>query len=274
MAGIATRDDRLSKSIRGSLPMMSSDGTGEYVVVIPDSIAGGQFEAEARSTESLPPDTRYVKQSRLVGLTPRLQVTDAGLTPDANESRPWVMRSRITIRATSQRQATVAEASFHVDRALTSRLRAGDVMHVARTYRAGLGLSVIRDDELVVAVGAVSSVPLGRGVVASYPGGLIRAAEDIFRVRAPDFEFHERPVEFTIGAEIAILYRGRREMSDYEVIARHGWFSHASGGDRDECVAIYRREACGEVAAQASAMLLDDPRAISLVDFETDHDLD
>ena len=65
-------------------------------------------------------------------------------------------------------------------------LRPGDALHISRTRCAGVGLSVLRESQLVAAAGAVSAVPLGAEVTVSHPGDLVRQAEAIFRVRDPD----------------------------------------------------------------------------------------
>ena len=90
------------------------------------------------------------------GLEPTLTICDAAPPTNASPERPWVLRSRFTVNGGEQ------SGTFHVDRSLTSALRAGDVIHIAQTERGGLGLSVLRNQRLVVAVGAISVVPLGR----------------------------------------------------------------------------------------------------------------
>ena len=60
-------------------------------------------------------------------------------------------------------------------------------------------LSVIRSGELIVAVGAVTAVPLGQEVQATIPRDLMEAAEDVFRRRDPGFHFRESPVEIAVS---------------------------------------------------------------------------
>jgi hypothetical protein len=203
-----------------------------------------------------------VRDSRLVGLAPALQFTDAGLTPDAGPRRPWVLRSCVTLTATARLHATVSAASFHIDKAVTSRIRTGDLIHLVRTMSGGLGLSVIRDGELVVAVGAITAVPLGRGVVARIPADLIAAAEGIFRQRDPGFRLPECPLEVGVDRAVSVLCRGRRTLGAYEVFVEHGFLDGIPG--TAECAAICRTGLCSPEAANASAMLLAGPGALTI----------
>jgi hypothetical protein len=237
--------------------VMSPGGTFDYVAVVPHRSDDGSFECRARMREPVAPP-----EDRLVGLAPVVRVTDAGLTPNAGPQRPWVLRSRITLSASARAQAAVAEASFHVDKALTSSLKADDLLHMARTACGGLGLSVIRGGELVVAVGAVTAVPLGRGVEARIPLDMVAVAEAAFRQRDPEFEFPEWPVEITINSAVSVLYRGTRELGQYAVRVEHGFLPGEPG--QEVCAAICRRDACADIAANASAVLVDDQAALSL----------
>jgi hypothetical protein len=184
------------------------------------------------------------------------------MTPDASAERPRVIRSQISLIASDRRRATMARVSFHVDKALISCLRAGDVLHLSRTECAGIGVSVLRQGTLVVAVGAVTAVPLGSGVAATIPTELIERAADVFREGDEEFEFPESPLEIRVGSSRSVLFSGRRTFGDYGVIVVHG-FREGDPGDH-ECAAIYRTTACPETAAHASAMLLDLPDVISM----------
>jgi hypothetical protein len=237
-------------------------GTFEYMAIVPERSSGGEFECRAGSRERSVGTSDDVHGAWLVGLTPLLRVADAGLTPDAGPQRPWVLRSRITLTASGRPQATVAEAAFHVDKALTSRVRPGDELHLARTAAGGVGFSVIRGGELVMAVGALTAVPLGRRVVARIPMDLVASAEAVFRTRDPKFEFRGGPVEVSVSGSAAILYGGRRTVADYELFVLHGFLRGMPGVD--ECGALWQDGQCPEVAAQASAMLMDGPDALAI----------
>ena len=232
-------------------------GTFAYVAVVPDD--GGVFECAARPAEPLL-DT----EARLVGLSPSLHVSDAGLTPDANSERPLVMRSLIRLTATARRRASVAEASFHVDRALARSMRAGDVVHLVRTAEAGLGLSVLRGQTLVAAAGDLTAVPLGPAVSATVPMDLVRAAEAVFRERDPEFSLSlaMSPLEVHIEGECVMLTHGRRQLGLYELEGDHGV---RTGRDVHVPAAIFRRDLCPDVAAFASALLMVQADALTTV---------
>ena len=86
---------------------------------------------------------------------PKVRVTDAGPPSDPGLRPPWSLRkrSRITLVATAQAQASVAEASFYIDKTLTDCAKAGDQMHLSRDAGCGLGFSLIRGGKLVAAAG-------------------------------------------------------------------------------------------------------------------------
>jgi hypothetical protein len=241
---------------------MPASGTFDYVAIVPERSGDSEFECGGDVRERIVTTGDDLRDCRLVGVAPLIRVTDAGLTPDAGPRRPWVMRSRITLTASGRRQATVAEVSFHVDQALTSSMRMGDEIHLARTACGGLGLSVIRGGELVVAAGAVTAVPLGRRVRARIPMDLIARAKAVFRELDPDFEFSEQPLEVSVSGSPSILNRGRRTVEEYQIFVVHGFLRGIPG--TDECGAIFHQGQCPDVAAHASAMLMDGPDALSI----------
>jgi hypothetical protein len=87
---------------------------------------------------------------RLVGGAPTLEIGKA----------------RLVLKAAGRRRATVSSASFSIDPGVPQILEADDVVHLVRTDTGDLALSVLRRDELVVAIGAVTVVPLGLAVKA------------------------------------------------------------------------------------------------------------
>lgn len=238
-------------------------GTFDYFLTVPKRIGDGGFSGRAVVREPFDLCGDDLADCRLVGVAPVVDVTDAGLTPDASPQRPWVARSRITLTASTRRQASVAAASFHIDKALTSCMREGDVLHLSRTSCAGLGLSVLRDGTLVVAVGAVTSVPLGSQIVATIPSDLIAQAKAAFHNGDPTFELAEWPLDITINGTRNILGAGRRTVGPYRVFVVHGYVANMPPGT-DACAAIFRRDVCPDVAADASAMLMDRPDALSM----------
>lgn len=70
--------------------MLPPCGTFDYVVLVPADVREGTFEAKAALREPILATGDDLHDSRPVGHAPRVCVEDAGLTPDANASRPWV----------------------------------------------------------------------------------------------------------------------------------------------------------------------------------------
>ena len=193
---------------------------------------------------------------RLTGHSPYLEVTDGGRTPNPSVSRPSVFRSRLRLIASERKNSTVSSASFYVAKDLTSRFKPGDVLHMARTGCGGLGLSLLRENRLVFAVGAVSSVPLGDGVQAATRSLLVREAESVFRKVDPKFEFPELPLQISIGGHSRILFRGWLELGDYVSWVEHGYLPCIPGVN--ECASIALKGACGASPSSLTAQLLND----------------
>jgi hypothetical protein len=228
--------------------MIPSSGTFDYVTTVPATVDGGPWPLRAPH-----------RADGLVGPNPSLVIADAGLTPNPGwESgiwRPEVLRHRLTLRASGRKGATVARASLYVDRGITAALRAGDELHLTRTGCGFLGLSVLRGELLVVAVGAVTAVPLGSHVSARVPHDLVEAAATPFKLPDPHFEFPELPIEVTVEARRALLIGHRRcQLGGYEITMVHGHLPGTPGVN--ESVAIARTGLCSEMAAVSSAQLL------------------
>jgi hypothetical protein len=185
---------------------------------------------------------------RLLGHAPLLQAVEYN-------REKWQLLSQVTLSATEKKHAIASSFSFNVDRELIAMLRANDVMHISRTYCAGLGLSILRDGELVAAAGAVIDVPLGPTVSVRHPRQLIEQAEAIFRVRDPEYHMRNYPVELRVGDVLHILHEGLPTIGDYEILVRHGHIWGIPG--TDECVSIERLKVCPSTAAHHSAQLME-----------------
>jgi len=162
-------------------------------------------------------------------MTPDLRVS-----PYTGYSRPKVLLSRLTLRASSGDRANVAGFSFCVDQAFTRSWRAGDVLHVARTGCAGLGVSVLRGSRLIAAIGAVTAVPHGALVNVRFPRDAIREAEGVFRGLDAGFRFAELPIEVQIESERRVLYRGRPRICrslGVRSVVKHVVFHYRSRSD-------------------------------------------
>lgn len=132
----------------------------------------------------------------------------------------------------------------------------------------------------MAAAGAITAVPLGNGIEVRIPEDLISAAESVFQKRDQDFEFPELPVEIKIEglrerygeslshnlpnplSDAFISYGGIAIMGDYTVIVRHGRFQIEDGPS--ESVSICDKQMLTHAAGEFTAMLLDDPEALSI----------
>ena len=236
--------------------MMPPCGGFDYVARLADPTATGGFTSRASVRVPVPATGDKLTENRLVGLEPTFSIEDAGLEPNPGPVRPFVLRSRLTFTALSSRRATTKSACLHVDKALTSRLRAGDLVHVARSSNGGVGLSVIRSDILIVAVGAVTNVPLGTGVSVAVPWDLVERTEAIFAERSPGFSFREWPLELRVGSETVIQFEGKATLGRYEADIVHAARRGIPG--ESECAAIYLAELFPYAVIHASAILIND----------------
>ena len=185
---------------------------------------------------------------RLVGHAPMLQAIDV-------ERQPWQLYARLTLTASDQ-QPGVRSASLTVERGIVRVLRRGDVLYLTRTACGGIGLSILRQDQLVAAAGAITSVPLGLGVSARNPFDLVDQAEAVFRQRDRNYQLADRPIELEIAGESRILHNGRLQMGPYEVFVRHGSSLGLPGLDASASIEL--RGVCPDTAAHTTAQLLDE----------------
>ena len=211
-------------------------------------------------------DRRDVRLPSLAAAHPRLRIEEAGLTPNAGYSggvwRPSVLRARFSLTADPSSPLTGMTRAFHLDLALARALKPGDTLHLSRTPCGGIGVSVLRSGRLVVAVGAVTSVPLGKDIVVRIPRDLIAEAEAVFKRRDPSFGFAEYPLEITVGSETLLepasclaRFSSRPERaSAYEIVVWQGFRCGIPG--TDVSAAIFSRRLCSAPGAHASAQLL------------------
>jgi hypothetical protein len=234
---------------------MSIEDTFHYVAVIPDR-AGTEFTCATEGVER--PESNWAGDfdRRLVGYKPLLEVRDGGATPDPGTLNPATQRSRITLIATDKNSSLVERISFFLDSGLITALRAGDTLQIARSFHGRIGVSAIRGDELIFAVGAVCAVSLGKGLQIHTPLDLVNEAESVFRKRYPEFRLSEHPIEIIVGNERWIGYRCNRRFGLLQIFSLHGYRTALLTGT-DECVSIARIGACQSVDANVSAFFLD-----------------
>jgi len=106
-------------------------------------------------------------------------------------------------------------------------------------------------------------VPLGELVHVRIPSNVIEEGERVFRNYDPEFEFGHLPVEIRLGEHTRIVHGGRFRLQCYEVYVEHGFYRGLPG--QSECMSIALMGTCPDVAAIASAQLLDLPDALEIV---------
>jgi len=124
------------------------------------------------------------------------------------------MRSRITFSAT---EPCAGRFRLLLCGSIVRALRTGDLMHFARNASGDLAMSVLRNGELIVAVGAVCPVPLGPDIQARYPHDLVEQATAVFRQRDPEFNFIETPLEI-VADRTFVLWRGRSGVAGADTV--------------------------------------------------------
>lgn len=242
--------------------MMLPSGTFDYVGVVPDDWRRPSAPWRLRDTSAANPHSGnpHSSDDRLTGLSPFLEIEDAGVTPGAVVSpytatvRPFVTLSRLTLRADGRERAAVAAFSFCVDQSLLQAMRPGDHLYLTRTLCAGLGLSIVRDERLVAAAGALTHVPLGSPVRVQHPAEALQRAEAELKTLDPTFEFHETPIEVVADVR-RVLYRGHHRVGKYALFVEHGFLPGLPG--KDECGALADVERCPLVGATCSAQLME-----------------
>ena len=262
--------------------MIPPSGTFDYQLIVPEARSEGGFECGAETRIPVVRSGSNLQDDRLIGISPQVSVSDAGPPSTPGLRPPWSLlkRSRITLVATARDQASVAEASFYIDKTFIDCAKAGDHMHLSRNSGGGLAVSLIRGGKLLAAAGALTAVPLGNGTEVRIPQDLISAAESVFQKRDPDFEFIEQPVEIKIeglrerhGQSLSrkrrnpltdafISFGGGEIIGDYRVLVRRGCF--AIEGGQSESLSICDKQMFTHAAGESAAMLLDGPEALSI----------
>lgn len=202
--------------------MISHEGTFEYKA---------EFKAEGFSASDVVLHGETVHGEtikRLVGHRPLI--------------RFW--NDRLILVASDQTNASVRNVSFRIGDSFPLGARPGDQLYVVRTGAGGFGLSLLRQETLILAVGAAAAVHLGPVIkVIRCPNNSGAMAADTW-------------LQFRV-AEEQLLARDRSwcELEDYCIYVERGWEDSTPG--IDECVAICQaRDGDLMFAAVRSAILL------------------
>ena len=186
-----------------------------------------------------------------------LTIRDAGMAPPPTRSYqrtvpPKVLRAELHL----QRSDGSHVETVYVNRSMALALRPGDVLAIARNSCAGNGVSVLRDNDLMIACAAVISVPLGKDVAARGAGEQMQRAEAVFKQVDPTFTLAEIPIAISAGGQTRLIYQGRSEVGGYLVWADHGFLRGIPG--QSECLAIWRPDFVPDPVAISSAMLAEE----------------
>jgi hypothetical protein len=212
-----------------------ASGTFNYLVEVPADVMGPWQAKEVRPSK-LTGDP--LCDSRLVGLSPEVLIA----------------KGRITLKASGRERAALAAAAFEVDPRLVASVRGGDLFYMVRTAACGLGLSVLRASRLVVAVGAVTKVPLCSFVQARNDWALAREAEALFQRKDPHFCLGLVPMEITIGSQTRLMCGESWDLEGYQVAMESQYFPGEPGCD--ENVSITCLDLCPRAGGVLSARLL------------------
>jgi hypothetical protein len=172
------------------------------------------------------------RRQRLVGLNPKI--------------RFW--NDRLVIVAAEQPNSTVRNVSFGIGDAIRLAARPGDQLYLKRTGAGGIGMSVLRRQELILAVGAVRAMPLGSELkVRVHP----RSEDSIWDDHATDtwLQFDIRNQSLTLRE------REASEIEGYYIYVERCWEYGIPG--TDECVSICAADDLKmRISAMRSAILL------------------
>jgi len=156
-------------------------------------------------------------------------------------------RDRLVLVAGGHLHSRLRNFSFAIGDAVSLSARPGDQLYVVRTGCGGIGISLLRENRLVLAIGAVTAVPLGINVdiVISPKGGTL---------------FDKSPadprLDFNVDGETMVLSeRGLTRIGDYQIYIEHSWEDGIPG--INECVSISRVDTQEiNIAPLRSAVLL------------------
>src|SRR5262249_53384002 len=186
-------------------------------------------------------DRRGDKTKCLVGPSPKL--------------RFW--NDRLVIVASEESNSTFRNVSVLIGDAVKSAAQAGDRLYIIRTGCGGIGLSVLRREELILAIGAIAEVPLGNEIKVTWHP--LRASWNDFVT--------DTWLELRVQSHsITLRERETAEIEDYCIYVERKWEPGTPGTDGyvSICRAVDSRM---RVAAMRSVVLLGQ-RGMKLVSWD------
>ena len=154
---------------------------------------------------------------------------------------------RLVLVASDKSNSTVRNTSFPIGDAVPLAASPGDRLYVVRTGCGGIGLSLLCDKQLVLAIGAVTRVPLGNK---------IQVTKDPKGSWLHDDHLSDTWLEFEVGSEqVRLRKRGITEIGNYQIYIESCWEYGVPG--TDECVSVSVANApLVNLASVRSAILL------------------
>jgi hypothetical protein len=187
-------------------------------------------------------DRDRLRDSRLVGLQPALRAAQGTLLLSATD---WLY-------------AQLSAAAIQLHPALTDSFEGADLLTLSRSGTASVGVSLVRADKLVWAVGAVVGLPMGTKVKVR--GGPEMKTSMPEESAWEEWERSQKWVEVTQSVHCARLHKGAEAtVGDYRVSVIRPYEFGIPG--KAECVAISTTESGLHEPALAAAHLLAGPNA-------------
>ena len=142
--------------------------------------------------------------------------------------------------------ATFRQVVFSAGSAVFEAVKPGDSLFVTHTATAEFGVSLTRDDELVLAFGAVAHVPLGQ-TVDVVPGPSVESSFEPIK---------DTWLEVSCGGHTERLRsRQVRRVGAYPVYLEHSWNFGIPGNHAQGSIAIAADESLS-IASMRSAILM------------------
>jgi hypothetical protein len=218
----------------------------DYVTVVP--AVGEDWHARSRADGEASTNER-----RLVGRSPQVRIESAGILKGGGSVsalcdliRPAVLASRVVLSASDRTDATASAVSFYLDQGVVDAFRVGDVINLTRSPRGGLGVSVIRGNELVVALGVVTAVPLAELRATVRRDQVVRQSGFLGESRTGRPWLH--------AVQVTTAHAVPRKPKGFTIRTWYGAWPAPTNAD--ECVSIVRKGRCSEIAAFTSTLQL------------------
>ena len=180
-----------------------------------------------------------LRDNRLVGLQPTLRVSGG----------------QLVLSASGKQRAEIRSASLDLDPSFVEGFQGGDLLTLVRSGTADIGISLLRVDELVCAVGAVTLVPLGKAIGIDTGSNSTSSSP-----ASPPWPRKDTWIEISYSGQVSRLRAGdRTAIGDWEVSVVRCFQDGLPGSY--ENAAISSRGICPHDAAIRSARLLARPNA-------------